>query len=551
MATSFVFNGKTITLPGSYSTIKSGMKNPPIALPFGNVLIIDTGSGTGYGGGAGINGEFAKGKESIYDFDNIEDYRDFQKGGLWWLLGQPMFRPAGLGINGVSKISCVKAATTIAARIHYNFTSDVDSSVSHSIAGNTLEIAVTDEGLIGNGALGTDTGATTNLIKGFAGKLSQGEIDTTKFVLTFYRGTYKGLDQNNLPYDGINQASATPIVVAQSPEFTYMRELVAWMNIDFNFNKHFKLITYAIVGTGELVYNDVIQNGSYALASGGTETYVAANLLTDTLSAVADLDINFIFADNWGANAQSSKNFQILTHIIEDSKFKPELYVGGGDDINTYQSQSIGTAVFYNNDSVTVVHAGVKKQSQQGLRKYNVMYHAAAVLGKEAGQEPQVPITFKSLDFDGMLHLLNDKEATQALNAGVVVTRLENGNWDIVKGVNTYASIYLVDDNGKTASKQIKRIARQLNKEIIVNSKKQLLKNPNGTNRNTLSEIDVVAWLIGYLKSKQATVDVDNLILNFQDIVVTRTGDAYNITYKFTPNSEISFLFFTGLIINV
>lgn len=545
MATSFVFNGQTVIIPGSYSDIKSGMKNPPLDLPFGNVLIIDTGSGSTYGGGSGIDGEYSKGKDSIYQFDNIADFRDFAKGGLWWLLAQPLFRPAGLGINGVSKISYVKAATTNAAHISFHF-ADSDISISASTFSELL-IAVTDEGLIGNGII-----SSNNLIKGYAAVLSAGVIDPAQFVLTFYRGTYKGLDQNGLPYDGVNEANSIPLVVAKSPEFLNVQDLINWMKIDYYFNKNFKLINSTIVGTGELSSADIITYGNYNIATGGNESYVATQLLTDTLTAVNDLDISFIFADQYGVNVQSNANQQILAAIIENSKFKPELYLAGGDSVNDFDSISLAAAVAYNNDSVTLVHGGIYKQSQQGQRTYNSMYHAAAVLGKEAGQEPQVPITFKGLDFDGVIHSLNDKEVTKALQKGVIVTRLENGSFDIVKGINTLQdNNFLVNDNGTTASKQIKRIARQMNKEIIVEAKRDLLKNPNGVNRNTLSEVDVKAWLIGYLKSKQANPDTDNLILSFQDIVVERRADGYFITYKFVPNSEISFLFFTGLIIGV
>jgi hypothetical protein len=546
MSTTFVFNGQTITIPGSYSTIKSGMKNPPIALPYGNVLVIDTGSGAGYGGGAGIAGEFATGKDSIYEFDNIFDFRDFAKGGLWWLLAQPLFRPTGLGVNGISKISYIKAAQTVAASIIFDFDNTDSNSVSSS---SNLTIKVTDEGVIGNGVL-----VDGNLTKGYAAKLSAGILDTAAFVLTFYRGTYKGLDENNLPFDGISEANSTPIVVAKSPEFTNIQELIDWMAIDFSFNKNFKLESSSITGSGILAPEDLAYYSDFSngLATGGTESYVSAQYLTDVLSAIADLDINFILADQYGVNAQSNANYAILAHIKEVSKFKPELYVAGGDTVDTFESISLAAARYYNDDSVTVVHGGVKKQSKQGLRKYNALYHATAVMAREAGLEPQVPITFKSLDFDGVQHSLNDKEVTKGLKAGVVMTRKENSTFDIVKGVNSLQqNSFLVNDDGTTHSKQIKRITRQLNKEIIVRSKEDLLKNPNGTNRNTLSDTDLNAWTIGYLKSKQCTPDTDNLILNFQDIVITRQGDGWFISYKFTPNSEISFLFYTGLIIGV
>lgn len=541
MPTSFVFNGKIVKIPGAYSTIKSGMKNPPIALPYGNVLIIDTGSGAGWGGGAGVAGQFSSGKDSIYEFDNIGDYRDFQKGGIHWLLGQPLFRPGGVGYNGVSKISFIKAATTTGAVIQYDF-DDTDASVSGQPSGSSLTIAVTDEGLIGNGTL-----VSGNLTKGFAGKMSAGVIDPTKFVLTFYRGTYKGLDQNSLPFDGISEANSIATVVAKSPEVSNIQELIDWMRIDYLFNKSFKLVNSTIIGTGDLAPEDLNYYKNYNLASGGTETYGDPALLASVLEAVIDSDINFILSDQYGANATSTNNMSILDHIVNESKFKPELYIGGGNDVNDFRSVSIAAAQAFNNDSVSLVHGGIFKQSQQGLRTYNVLYHTAAMMAREAGLEPQTPITFKNLDFDGMTHTLTDKEAELALDSGVLITRLDGSTYDIIKGINTLQdNDYLINDNSTTSSKQIKRIARQLNKEIIVNAKQQLLKQPNGVNRGSLSEQDVENWLVGYLKTKKPS-----LILDFSEIVVTRQQDGFFISYKFVANSEISFLFFTGFLVGL
>ena len=83
MASTFIFNGRQISLPGVYSTIVSGEMNPARNLDYGKVLIIDTGKySAGFGGGAGINGENAQGQNAIYTFDNIADFRAFMKGGL-------------------------------------------------------------------------------------------------------------------------------------------------------------------------------------------------------------------------------------------------------------------------------------------------------------------------------------------------------------------------------------------------------------------------------------------------------------------------------------
>ena len=85
----------------------------------------------------------------------------------------------------------------------------------------------------------------------------------------------------------------------------------------------------------------------------------------------------------------------------------------------------------------------------------------------------------------------------------------------------------------------------------MILSRQDLLKNPVGTNRSTLSPEVVDAWLEGYLKTKKATEDNDNLILSFREIEITRNQDAYFIKYKFVGNTEISFLFFTGISVDV
>jgi hypothetical protein len=120
-----------------------------------------------------------------------------------------------------------------------------------------------------------------------------------------------------------------------------------------------------------------------------------------------------------------------------------------------------------------------------------------------------------------------------------------------VKGVNTLQiNSDLVNPDGSTSSKQLARIVRQLNKELIINGKRTLLKKPNGANRNTLSAEDVKTWVEAYLTSKVATDQLDNLIISFQNVTVTVQGDAYFINYGVIPNYEVSFLLFSGLLLD-
>lgn len=546
MATSFNFDGNIVKIPGAYSNVKSGIKNPSQALPYGKVLVIDTGSGAGYGGGAGIDGEISSGNQAIYEFDNVKDFRDFTKGGLWYLLADPLFRPAGLASQGISSITYVKAATTIAAEISLSFTGDGDGSES-VVNGGDIVIWVTDEGLVGNGALNT----ASELSRGFAVKLEAGKIDTTKFVLKFYRGGFTGLDQNSLPYDGVLEVNSKPVLLETSPEFTDLQDIVDWMAIDATFLKYFKLKSATLNGDGTVDEYDVINNPGYILAAGGTESYAGTANLESVLEAVQDLDVSFVLCDKYATNSQHANNIRIVEWATDESKYKPEVYIGAGNDENTF-STSLTDAAYYDNDAVTLVHGGVKKISQLGLRLYDSIYGAALVLGREAGLAPQIPITFKNLKIDGVRHSLNDRQTTQALDKGVVVFRFQDGTFDIVKGINTLQqNTFLVNENGTTHSKQIKRIARQLNKEIVLNARRQLLKDPSGVNVNTLTKEDLKSWLIAFLRTKQARPGSDNLIINFYDISVERVGDAYQVSYKFQPNTEVSFLFMVGLMVDI
>ena len=554
MATSFQFNGKTVTLPGSYGNIKSGIKNPSPALPYGNVLIIDTGSGAGFGGGSGVSGTLAQGTKAIYEFDNIQDFQNFQKGGLWWLLANPLYNPNGNGYNGVSKIFWMKAAVTTPAAWNLTFFGDGHQSLSqqHSSAnGGNLRISVTDEGTVGNGVINT----AGNLINGYAVKMLPGVVNTNAFTLNFYQGTYKGLDQNGLPYDGVYSNYTQPKLIAQSPEFTNISTLITWMNTNATFLKYFKLTASTVTGTGAIDKYDYADFKYFVPATGGTENYgVDTTYLNLCLAAAADMLVNFVLADQWGTNAVSTYNQALASYVVNGNKYQPELYVAGGDDVNTFITTpgSLADAVSFNQDSVTLVHGASQIQSKLGMRTYSAIYTAANWLGREAGLPPQVPLTFKNIKIDGLTHLLNTQEQLKCLSAGVLATILDAGNFECLKGVNTLQNnAFLINDDGTIPSKQLKRICRQVNNTLLVNSKK-LLKDPNGVNRNTLSTTDIQVWVAGQLKNMIALPGQDNLILSFDDnIVVVREQDAYRISYRFTPNSEISILLFTGTVLNV
>ena len=96
MAIPVNFNGKKVIEPGVYSQIKSGVPAKPPVVTFGNLMIIDTGSGAGWGSGSGISGQHSEGIGSVYGFDNVNDFMLFMKGGLYYDLADYIFNPTNI-----------------------------------------------------------------------------------------------------------------------------------------------------------------------------------------------------------------------------------------------------------------------------------------------------------------------------------------------------------------------------------------------------------------------------------------------------------------------
>ncbi len=653
MATSVIFNGRSIQLPGAYSQIKSGIKNPAVALTFGNCLIIDTGAGKFYGGGSGITGTLKQNLDSIYTFDNAGDAQRFLHGGLLWFLTAPIFFPGGGATQGASSLTFIKAATTVPASMTYTFTGGggnggsftlqnrAEGKIGNGVLGDetraTSTLTVTNAGTVGTSTMaitvsgetvatyatiGGDTIATvvagialsmaalgivdvvsttgttvvfqaprglgvlanaitpvvaitnaaagscsifsggvtgTQLTRGYAAKMIAGVIDPTKYIIQWSRGSFRGLDTaidftGGVPYDGVNELATTAELITQSIEFNNISALITWMQNDPTFQSYFNISANSIAGTGAVTAADLSANSLYKVMTGGTDTY-SIGALNSVLDSIAGSNYDFILCVEWGANARSANNLAIQAYAA-NAKVKPDVYVGGGKDSTKFaadSTSSVQIAQAYNSQFVTVVHGGVYRSDFNGriLRQYDSILHAAIAMGREAGLAPQVPMTFKNIGVQGVLHQLKDAEATNGLNAGVLMTRTDNGGFEIVKGINTLQNNnFLVNSDGSTPSKQIARIIRQLNKELIFNGKQTLLKKPNGSNRNTLSAADVKTWVEAYLTSKVANNINDNLLLSWQNVVVTVVGDAYNITYGVVPNFEVSFLLFTGLLLD-
>lgn len=550
MATEVSFEGRKITLPGVYSTIKSGVKNPPITLSYGNVLIIDNGSGAGYGGGAGIDGELSSGLDTIYPITNIQDFRTLTKGGPWYKLAKPLFQPVPQpGINGASTVYYVRAATTTAATMSFTPTGG-------GANGGTFTIKCRDEGIVGNGV--QDSG--DELRKGYAFKLIAGIEDPAKFILIIYRGTFTGLAADGYPYGDSLEADSAPVEVIRSDEFSLISELNTWATNDGIFQEYFKISAYSASGDGSIDSTDLTNFSDYTLAATGSETFSTANFNL-VLQAVSTLRYTFILSDKFGDDAQNILNDLLLSHVSDpQTLWEKMIFIGGGVD-NTKWTQtngSIPAAQHFNSDRVVVVHGGVKVSSSfspTGIRNENSLYTAAMVLGRIAGLAPQIPGTFKTLPIEGLQHQLTDTEKKNGLKYGVLMlhydTQLETPSFCILQAVNTLQNnINIINQDGTTNEISIRRISAQLNLELTINARTELLGNEAGANLNTLSDRFIIDWTAGQLQARTANENTDNLIISYRNISVTTNQDVKSVTYEFKPNGPINKFIMVGFMVN-
>lgn len=554
MATKYIFNNREEKLPGAYATIKSLIDNPPATINYGRVLVIDNGTGAGYGGGSGIDGSLFTGEDAIYRFSSVEKYQSFLKGGIFWKAAEALFKPYNT-VQGVSEVIHVKAATTTAATMIFTATGG-------GAAGGSFKVHPKDEGLAGNGAKTSE-----HLDSGYAYTIETGVKDPNKWIFKIWLGTFKGLASDSIAYDEIAKADTKALLLAQSPEFNNIQNLIDWGRNDAKFNEYFVMdATSAVVGLGTVTSADISAlTGVYQLASGGTESYTTANLDT-ILEIVQDIDYAWILSDQFGtSDYDSASSTKMFAHIRDEAKFDKFMIVGGGADEDEWDTAdgSISIAGYFDSPKVVVVHSNIKKTSRAsgtGFRVWNTLIHSAYVLGRICGLQPQVPITRKPIAIEGLVHNLKKSEKEVALDSGVLVTEYNQftNNFCILQGVNSIQNNdYQINQNGTSYSIQIMRIVSQINRELITNTETDLLSDERGVNMNTLSPGTLKNWVADYLSSKVATQDQDNLIVatatvpgGYQNVIVTRDQDAYFVSYEFVPNGEITKIFFTGFMVS-
>jgi hypothetical protein len=531
------FNGRQYIEPGAAARIIGGFSNPPAPLTSGNVLIIDDGIGAGFGFGAGINGEFANGAAVAAFFDNPRDAKKSIRGGMIWDLIDYIFNPDGEG-NGARGLYYFRAATTIAAK-----SATISLAVTTGVVGN-VRFGARDEGTGGNGVI-----LNSLLTRGYGWKIKAGVIDTTKFIIEFYQGQFRGLDAGSQAFD-VAEASVPNLRILSTPEFKTANELITWMTDDYYFNQWFKLVS-SVASADTMAASNLSTYTGMQILSGGTEVYNAADM-DSVLDIVGDLDFNSILSMAYGANAAGANNFKIFNFQKNVSEYERLMFIGGGKDSTKFSGSSDASkevAVGFDTSLITVVHSGIKmpKPANSGIgvayKNLDSIYHAALHCGIHAGLAVQVPATYKAIKISGLLHMLTKSQRVNALTWGVEHTRQKNGKWIINQGITTLQkNTYLINTDGSTPSTQVIRVAGQLNKELIADTEQFI-----GQNGGTVDAVDLKSHIEGFLLDRTAKKNQDNYILGWKNVTVRLVQDYWEINYGFYLNPEINKVFTTGI----
>jgi hypothetical protein len=141
--------------------------------------------------------------------------------------------------NNIAAVVTGLAAAINAAGITEVFSTSSTQIVIYAPRGSGAAINSTSPSVVVSGTVagsaGTFSGGVegTILTRGIAAKTIAGVIDTAKYIVQFWRGTFKGLDSQvstGTPFDGLAEIRTNAELIAQSPEVDTVTDLLAWMN---------------------------------------------------------------------------------------------------------------------------------------------------------------------------------------------------------------------------------------------------------------------------------------------------------------------------------
>jgi hypothetical protein len=533
-----IFDGKIYTEPTAQARIIGGVGNNGAPSSFGNICIIDTGLGAGYGGGRGILDSGSNARpldEHITQFNSSAEMKEFVKGGVLYDLADYLYNPTTSGA-GASTVFLIKAAQTDQAQ----------SSTAGWANAFSLVLNTKDEGLNANGVLnGSD------LETGYAWRIKAGILNPAKFIFEFWLGQYRGQDGDGLELGGLTaaQAASAPKLIAESIEVADISELKAWADGNVEFTNNFEFDATSAT-SGVIAAGDLVTFAGYQLFTGGTELY-GGTALDNVLEQIKELDNSLFLSLDNDVDAAGVDNLKILGHIQNDAEFKKFLIIGGGNDSSGFATSKTAAGTL-NSRYAVMCHSGIEipySLNSAVLQKKSSVYMAALVCGRLAGLEPQVPLTYKNLRINKLRHVLKESERVDLIDSGVLHVRtVPQLGFVVNQAINTLQlNDYLINNDGSSPEISVERIEAQLNREIAANSRVLFI----GQNLFTLTSSDLVSFTIGYLNQVLAVAGVtDGLIVDFGNVKAVRTGSTWEVTYDFQANTPINKVFHTGTIID-
>lgn len=574
MATQINIGNRTTSVPGVYGIIRSGIINPPSAVDFGNVVIIDDGSlkVPSYIAINGIDGENRQGLDSALEFTQFAETVPYIWDSELLPIVKSLFRPSNRqGAAGINKLTIIQASETTAASAEINFTN----------LSAPLELKTQFEGESLNGTLVAKNGTEFELGSGVACRLEKGR--SFGYSLVFYRGVHTRAEDELNPGYGYNEKLlpdvskgvpagefniVKPRPLFRSPDLRRLSELKRWMDKSADFKRWFKIEQFIVDPSSDLIVaNDITNNytasSPYTLFTGATTTFTQ-DAFMKAVDASRGLDNSFYLALGYGKDSTNSNNTAIYELITSGQlNWDKFMFVGAYPDQDTFLGEtgsSESTARYYNSSKVVAVHGAARVSNTEyadGYRNISVLEKAAKILGRTAGLSPQTPVTWKDINISSEVHKLSEGDKEAAMSNGILCTYYDTelSNFIVLGGINTLGDndFLIVGDEDTPAesySIQIMRIISQLNKELIFGAKRAFFGNNTGPNRNTASAEDVMVWTKGFLNARVATNEKDNLIVRVGKISAHIEEDNIFVNYEFVPNSEISKILFVGVIIS-
>lgn len=531
MATSIYFGGKTRKLPGTYSTVVSGIKTETAISTYGNVLLIDAGAGKGFNAAVGLRGH---GKETILALEQDEANTVIRGGALKPVI-EALFKPA-TGVPGVSTLYLLKAAETTPASI-----------ASFSLFGGAItatKVKTKDEGTVCNTVvdnIGTVEDPNEVLRQGYLFK-SLYNADEKKAFVEIWLGTYQGTNSKGYQI-GVKRENSGPTLVFRSRRCSTPKQLVEVLSNSSEFNS-----ILSVEGLTAAADTFTSTDGEVLKFTGATETYM--DNITEVFGYLHDIDYSYamVLEENGTQNFATS----LYDFIKDEAKDIKQMITYDG-----VFDAAIALASQYNDDAVIVASGVVKKTSNSspdGFIVHDPMVSAAYVVGRICGLSPEISATMKSIGIDGMDVEPSTTNLEDMLDGGVLCPYYDSdlGYYCLSQAVNSLQkNSNFINEDCTTYSIQAKRIIAQVMKNLQQRAKIEFWGGETGVNRGTLSDAYLRAWTKGKLESLTVSQDKteNNYLLTYEVTKIETNEDNKFVYFTFTVNGEVSKVFFTGVVL--